>query len=174
MGDVYHEFLLKRKMTAVGLAVRVFFVSVCFSLVCLGIMFVQPMFLMLAVAFGYLTRFVFQQTDVEFEYQYLNGECQFDKICGKSRRKGLGKLEMSKIEVIAPEGSKELEQYEKQNYHMKNFSSLQKEADRYIAFERKDSGLVKVIFEPNEEIIKEMQKAAPRKVRIKGEKMKEY
>ena len=81
---------------------------------------------------------------------------------------------MSKIEVIAPEGSKELEQYEKQNYHMKNFSSLQKEADRYIAFERKDSGLVKVIFEPNEEIIKEMQKAAPRKVRIKGEKMKEY
>ena len=174
MGDVYQEYLLKRKMTAVGVAVRVFFVSLCFSLACLGIMYIQPMFLMLAVAFGYLTKYVFQQTDVEYEYQYLNGECQFDKICGKTRRKTLGKMEMAKIEVIAPEGSQELAQYEKQNHIIKDYSSLEKSEDRYIAFERRDSGLIKIIFEPNETIIKEMQKLAPRKVRIKGEEKRAY
>ena len=168
MGDVYHEYLIKRKMTATGIALRIFFVLLCIAAVVMTPIWGIMSFIA-AVAIAYLTRFIFQLTDVEYEYQYLSGECQFDKICGKARRKGCGKIEMEKIEIIAPEDSKELEQYEKQVYKLRDFSSLEKEAERYVAFERKDSTLIKVIFEPNEDIIKEMQAVAPRKVIIKGQ-----
>ena len=58
---------------------------------------------------------------------------------------------------------------EKQVYKLRDFSSLEKDADRYVVFQRNDSTLIKVIFEPNEDIIREMKMAAPRKVNIKGE-----
>ena len=85
------------------------------------------------------------------------------------KRKGRGKIETDKVEIIAPEDSKLLEPYEKQVYKLRDFSSLEKDADRYVVFQRNDSTLIKVIFEPNEDIIREMKMAAPRKVNIKGE-----
>ena len=173
MGDVYHEYLIKRRMTAVGIAVRIFFVCLCVSMASMTFL-ISPICMLITVFLVYLTKFIYQLTDVEYEYQYLSGECQFDKICGKSRRKGCGKIEMTKIEIIAPEGSPELQQYEKQEYKLRDFSTLMPCENRYVAFERKDSVLIKVIFDPNEDIIREMQNAAPRKVFIKGETHRGY
>lgn len=167
MGEVYHEYMIKRKMTAVGLCGRVFMILLCVASV-LSAGFFGPMAFIAGVAFAYVTRYVFQQTDVEYEYMYLSGECQVDKICGKMRRKGCGKIEMSKVEIIAPEDSPELADYERQVYKLRDFSSLEADAERYVVFQRNDSTLIKVIFEPNEDILKEMQMAAPRKVHIKS------
>ena len=169
MGDVYHECLIKRKMTAIGIALRVLFVLICIACILFTVVF-GPIAILLGVAFIYVTRYIFQSTDVEYEYMYLSGECQIDKICGKMRRKGCGKIEMDKVEIVAPEGHEALETFEKQVYKLRDFSSLQKDAVRYVVFERKDSSLIKVIFEPNEDIVKEMQLVAPRKVIIKGGK----
>lgn len=169
MGEVYHEWMIKRRMTVTGIALRVLFVLMCIASVLLSVVF-GPISFVVGVALAYLTRYIFQMTDIEFEYLYLSGECQVDKICGKMRRKGCGKIEMDKVEIIAPEGHEDLAQYEKQVYKLRDFSSLEKDADRYIVFERKDSSLIKVIFEPNEDIIKEMQLTSPRKVFIKGKK----
>lgn len=167
MGEVYHEYLIKRRMTVVGIFARIFMILLCISSV-LSYGFFGPIAFVAGVAFAYVTRYVFQQTDVEYEYIYLGGECQVDKICGKMRRKGCGKIEMSKVEIIAPEDSKALDEYERQVYKLRDFSSLESDADRYVVFQRNDSNLIKVIFEPNEDIIKEMQMVAPRKVHIKG------
>ncbi|MDE7433144.1 MAG: hypothetical protein K2N34_14690 [Lachnospiraceae bacterium] len=169
MGEVYHEWLIKRKMTVTGIALRVLFVLMCIASVLLTVVF-GPISFVVGVALAYLTRFIFQMTDIEYEYMYLSGECQVDKICGKMRRKGCGKIEMDKVEIIAPEGHEDLAQYEKQVYKLRDFSSLEKDANRYIVFERKDSSLIKVIFEPNEDIIKEMQLTSPRKVFLNAKK----
>ena len=67
------------------------------------------------------------------------------------------------------EGSPELESFEKENYRVRDFSTLEKGARRYVAFVRKDSELIKVIFEPNDDILESMQMAAPRKVLIPRE-----
>lgn len=167
MGEVYHEWLIKRRMTVTGIALRVLFVMMCVASIILTLVF-GPISFVVGVALAYLTRYIFQNTNIEYEYMYLSGECQIDKICGKMRRKGCGKIEMDKVEIVAPEGHEELAQYEKQVYKLRDFSSLEKDADRYVVFERKDSSLIKVIFEPNEDIIQEMQLTAPRKVFIKG------
>lgn len=172
MGEVYHEHLIKKKMTVTDILVRAFFVCLCLLPVpFLLVSNVMVYALLLIIAFVYLAIFMFRQTDVEYEYLYLSGECQFDKICGKNKRKGCGKLEMEKVEIIAPEDSEKLAEFEKQVYKLRDFSSHDTTVEnRYVAFERKDSNLIKVIFEPSEAIINEMKMTAPRKVIVKGEK----
>lgn len=171
MGEVYHEHLIKKKITTTDILVRAFFVCLCLlptPFLLNSTLMVYA--LLLIIAFVYLATYMFKQTDVEYEYLYLSGECQFDKICGRTKRKGCGKLEMDKVEIIAHEKAKELEPYEKQPYKLRDFSSHDTTAEnRYVAFERKDSSLIKVIFEPSEAIIKEMKVASPRKVLLKGE-----
>lgn len=167
MGDVYHEYLIKRKMTLAGILARILIVLATVASVLVGIVYAYTF--LLSVVLAYLVRFVWQMTDVEYEYIYLSGECQVDKICGQAKRKGCGKIEMEKVEIIAPEGSKELEAFEKQVYKLRDFSSLDKDANRYIVFQRNNDVLIKVIFEPNEDIIKEMKMLSPRKVKINKE-----
>lgn len=171
MGEVYHEQLIKKKMTYMDYVIRAIFVVLCFFPVpFLFFSNTLPYAVLLILALGYLAKFMFQRTDVEYEYLYLSGECQFDRICGKTKRKGCGKLEMDKVEIVAPEGSEKLEEFEKQAYKVRDFSSQDLEVDnRYIAFQRNNSTLIKVIFEPNDSIIKEMKMISPRKVNLKGE-----
>ncbi len=163
MSETYHERLIKRETTVTDIAIRTFFVLLCFMPV-VFIRFVGGFAIILIVGLIWLAHFMFVLTDVEFEYLYLSGECQFDKICGKTKRKGCGKIEMEKVEIIAPEGAAELENFEKQSYRVRDFSSYSKDAERYVAFQRKDSALIKVIFEPGADIIREMQLMFPRKV----------
>ncbi|MBQ5446270.1 MAG: hypothetical protein IIT48_06350 [Lachnospiraceae bacterium] len=166
MGDVYHEWLIKRRRTIIDILIRILFILLTLTTFFLSFFgtLSRVIFFILAIAFAYLTRYMFQRTDVEYEYSFLSGELQIDRICGKARRKACYKIEMNKVEAVAKEGSPELEQFERQNYKYKDYSSLEDTDRRYVVFERKDKELVKIIFEPNEEIVNDMKTFAPRKV----------
>lgn len=169
MSEVYHEFMIKRRMTVVGVMLRILSVLLCVAVL---LLFSQIGFiaLIIEIALAYGVRYVFQNTNLEYEYCYLSGECQIDKICGRMKRKGCGKIEMEKVEIMAIEGSKILEEYENKDYKLRDFSSLEKDARKYVAFQRKDGNLIKIIFEPNDDILEAMEMAAPRKVIIEKEK----
>lgn len=171
MSEVFHEWMIKRKNTPIGIMLRILVILLCVSSVFLFSV-LGPIAFILGVLFAYGIRYIFQMTSVEYEYSYLSGECQIDKICGKMKRKGCGKIEMEKVDIVAPEESEALKEYEKKVYKLRDFSSREKDADRYVAFQRCDEGLIKVIFEPNDDIIREMQNVAPRKVIIKGQEKK--
>ena len=51
-----------------------------------------------AVACGVLTYFMFQWTDIEFEYLYLDKEITVDKVMARTRRKRAAVLDVNKIE----------------------------------------------------------------------------
>lgn len=163
MGDVYHEYMIERKLTASAIWIRVLCVLMCFIPV-LMIGFLSSFFMIVEVLVIYLAYFIFLRTNVEIEYSYLSGECQFDKIYSKKSRKGCGKLIVNDLEIMAPEGAEELKEYEKKDYRLRDFSSMKKDARRYVAFTKKDSELVKIIFEPNDDILQAIQMQAPRKV----------
>lgn len=176
MGDTYYEYLFKRRTTILDVMLRIF--SVLLSISGVAIAFLMFRFLgifsaLIEVGLIYLTLFVFRRTSVEIEYCYLNGDCQFDKIFGRTKRKGYGKLEVSKIEIMAEEGDKELESYENSPYRLRDFSSLYPDARRFVAFTRKDSELIKVIFEPTDEMLESMQMLAPSKVHVDRELLSE-
>lgn len=163
MNDEYVEYMIKRKNTTLGWVLRV--LSILFTLVCVAMFNVFGLAaLLVGIGAAYLVRYVFQATNVEYEYIYFAGECQIDKIMSKSKRKGCGKIELEKLEILAPEGHESLNSFEKQNYRTRKFVSGDPDAKRYVAFERKDSDLIKVIFEPNDKLVMAMQARAPRKI----------
>lgn len=163
MNDEYIEHMIKKRMTVLSWVLRI--LSILFTVFCV-LMFNVFGFaaLIVGILAAYLVRYVFQSTNIEYEYIYFGGECQIDKIMSKSKRKGCGKIEVEKLEMLAPEGNDALAEFEKQNYRTRKFTSGDADAKRYVAFERKDSELIKVIFEPSVEQVKAMQARAPRKV----------
>lgn len=163
MNDAYIEYMIKRNNTFAGLAARI--ASVLLVVICVML---YP--ILNIIAFGisviaaYLVRYTFQTTSVEFEYIYFAGECRIDKIMAKRKRKSCMKVELERVEIIAPEGSEALKSYENKDCITKKFVSGTEEGKKYIIYERKDSDLIKIIFEPNEAILKAMQAHSPRKV----------
>ena len=93
----------------------------------------------------------------------MDKELTVDKIMAKSKRKRVAVFEVDKMEIVAPVNSWHLDNYKNRNDKEVDYSSgeeKQPEA-RYVFYYE---GRKKIIFEPNEDLIKALQFAAPRKV----------
>ena len=65
-----------------------------------GILF-NPIILLLAVVMGVVDYFKLPSLDLEYEYLYVNGELDIDKIMSKQKRKRVGSYDMKKVEIVA-------------------------------------------------------------------------
>lgn len=109
MNESYKELLVKREKGLKEAMLRV--VSIVFT-VLLGFMTLLTgnIYLFVAViVLGVLDYFVFQWTDIEYEYLYLDKEISVDKIMAKTRRKKVTTIDVGKIEIMAPEKSHQLD-----------------------------------------------------------------
>ena len=87
MNDSYNELLVRKETDGIQKVLRV--VCVIPTAICalMGFGLANIIILILAIGFGVLDYFIYQWTDVEFEYLYLDKEISIDKIFAKSRRK---------------------------------------------------------------------------------------
>ena len=133
--------------------------TVCFVL--LGFFLLPAM--IIAVLLGVAAYFVYLNSDVEYEYLYVDKELTVDKVMAKSRRKRVATYDLGKIEILAPIKSWHLDNYKNRTDKTVDYSSgEEKQPDRRFAFFY--DGKQRVLIEPNEEMIKAMQTVAPRKV----------
>lgn len=117
-----------------------------------------------AILFGVAAYFVYMNTDLEYEYLYLDRELTVDKVMAKSKRKRAAVYSLDKMEIVAPVKSWHLDNF-KNRQTSKNVdysSGEEKQPDKRFVFYYE--GNQKVIFEPSEEMVKAMQFVAPRKV----------
>lgn len=163
MGDAYIELLVKKKKTGKDTAIQVLMGVGVAVLVFLGLM--QPLFWLLALALGAASYFVFQRLNLEYEYLYVNGELDVDKIFSQSRRKRAGSYDVNNMEVLAPVKSHQLDSYNNNsNVKTVDYTSLEENARVFAMVVSADNQLIKVLFEPNDEMLKEFKNKAPRKV----------
>lgn len=162
MNDSYKELIIKREMGAKEIALRAVCVipTALFALLSLVIGLLP---LILAVVFGVLTYFVWMNTDVEFEYLYLDKELSIDKIMAKSRRKKVATLEVERMEILAPEKSHELDSYRNRDYKKADYSAGRDLPDKkqYILYY---DGNQKIYMNLTEDFAKAIKTIAPRKV----------
>ena len=162
MSDFYTEQLVKKKasmgtMVAKSALIALTVVSLLsfflfpFGILFFGIMIVADIFL-------------FRQLDLEFEYLYVNGDLDIDKIMAKQKRKRVFEMNVRDMEVLAPTGSIELQQYQRTKTY--DFSSGVEGARTYEMVTISQGQTVKIIFEPNKTILEGMKMLAPRKVFI--------
>ena len=118
---------------------------------------------LVGIALGIGAYIVYLNADLEYEYLYVDKELTVDKVMARTRRKRVAVFELGKMEIVAPIRSWHLDNYKNRTDKAVDYSSgEEKKPDkRFIIFY---DGNKKIIFEPNEEMIKAMQFAAPRKV----------
>ena len=161
MNETYVECLVKKKtpMYMAFLKILSMVLAVCFVLV--GFVFIPA--LILGIAIGVGAYFLYLNADLEYEYLYVDKEITVDKVMAKTKRKRVAVFDVGKMEILAPIKSWHLDNYKNRNDKVVDYSSgEEKQPDkRYVFFYE---GSKKVIFEPNEEMVKAIQFVAPRKV----------
>ena len=110
-----------------------------------------------------LAYFIYINADLEYEYLYVDKQITIDKVMAKSRRKKVCVLDLERMEAFAPVKSYHLDAFKNRTYKETDYSSgVENQPDRrYVLYY---NGEKKILLEPNPEMVKAMQMAAPRKV----------
>lgn len=160
MSDFYTEQLVKKQATMKDVFIKAFLVALAIVSVFVVLMF--PVAIIVPVVVITAVVFLIRRLNVEYEYLYVNGDLDIDKIMNKAKRKRVFSANISSMELLAPEGADALNQF--RNAKVLDFSSGMADAKRYIFVVAENGQVTKMIFEPNEEIVEGIFLMAPRKV----------
>lgn len=108
--------------------------------------------------------FLYPKLNVEYEYVFVDGQLDFDRIIGKAKRKTILRIDLEQVEIVAPEGSHALDGYTYVQYEKKDFSSRDKNNKPYVIIASKEEKKYRILFEPNEKMITMMRQKSPRKI----------
>lgn len=161
MSDTYVECLVKKKNNTAFMLLRI--LSVMLSVVFILIGFIIWPALIIGVLCGVAAYFIYLNSDLEYEYLYLDKEITIDKVMAKTKRKRVAKYDMERLEILAPIRSYRLDEYKNRTVKAQDYSSgEEKQPDtRYVMYY---DGNVKIIIEPSMEMVKAIKNIAPRKV----------
>lgn len=120
--------------------------------------------LVFAAGAGYGTYFYVQNTDVEYEYTFTNGELDIDKIIAKKRRKSLVSIDISKF---ADFGRYEDSTEETDDMTVVIASNNIAQQEYYADFPHEEYGSTRLIFCPNEKMLENINKFLPRALRTR-------
>lgn len=144
----------------IALAIFLILLGVLFSLA-LGTFLVLGVMILIAVIIFY-----FMPTDqIAYEYIFVDGQIDFDCIYKGEKRKTLKRIDMAKVEVIAPVDSDALISYGK--LPVFDFSSGMTTHQHFIAVNLGEKGLEKIIFTPDDKMKEMMYKKSPSKFKEK-------
>lgn len=162
MSETYVECLVKHKNSIAGVAIKWILIFITAFFGCLGIMGVF-VFLIVALVTGVLAYFVSLNTNLEYEYLYLDKEITVDKIMNRTKRKKAAVFEVDRIEVIAPIRSHHLDSYKNRKCKTLDYSiGEEKQPDnRYVMYY---NGEKRILLSPSQEMLKAIRTVAPRKV----------
>ena len=108
--------------------------------------------------------FLFPSLDIEYEYVFVDGQIDFDRITGKSRRKTILRIDFDQVEIMAPLNSPVLDSYNHMQLEKKDFSSLSKDSKPYVIIANVDNKKMKIMFEPSEKMLAMIKQKSPRKI----------
>ena len=155
MGDFYTEQLVKRQKASSTTLIKA--ILIILTVLSVVLIFMIPFGIIGPVIMIALDVFLFRSMDVEYEYLFVNGSLDIDKIMAKSRRKNMFSMEMTDLEMMAPSGSPELRPY--QGLKGIDYSSGMPGADTYELIVVNNGEKKKIIFEPNKTVCKDVQKS---------------
>lgn len=163
MNESYKELLVKKDNGAKETVIRVVCVIPTVLLGLLTLLTGNLILFIGAIVFGVVDYLVFQWTDIEYEYLYLDKEISVDKIMAKTRRKKVTTIDVDKIEIMAPEKSYQLDSYRNRQVKVTDLSAghdLPEQKLYWVFYE----GNQKFLMNFTEDFVKTIKGIAPRKV----------
>lgn len=162
MNQAYAEAGVKKQDNASSLALR--------GLIILGIvigivlMFMSGLFSIIGLILIIVLGFLYPKLNIEYEYVYVDGQLDFDRITGKAKRKTMVRIDLDQVEAVAPVNSHALDGFNNGQFETKNFSSGSKESKPYVVIAKVSDKRMKILFEPSDKMVELMKQKAPRKV----------
>lgn len=162
MSDKYIEQIVPCNPPKSSVFVKAALIVLC--VVSLSFLLIPVAGILMIAAVVAFTIYKFQSYDYEYEYSYMNGELDVDKIIMKSRRKKLESFDFKKVELVAPVDSQEALRLEHGQYKTFDYTSNKEGHKVYVAYVMNHNATVRLLFEPNEDMLQEINYIAPRKV----------
>lgn len=163
MNESYKELLVKKERGAKEAAIRVVSVIPTVLMGFMTLLTGNIVCFILVMLLCVLDYFVFQWTDIEYEYLYLDKEISVDKIMAKTRRKKLKTIDVNKIEIMAPEKSHQLDSYRNRQIKVTDLSAGHDLPDQKLYWVYYE-GNQKFLMNLTEDFAKTVKGIAPRKV----------
>ena len=163
MNDSYSELLVKKEQTGKDKVIKFLLIGVIAATAVVGV--IIPLVWVLTLGLGIAAYFILPNLDLEYEYVYVNGELDIDKIMAKSKRKRVQSFDLAKMEIMAPVNSHRMD-YQNHNTKLKvlDFSSGNKEHKVYAMIIPDEKEICKVLLEPDQTLLENIQKSCTRKV----------
>ncbi|MBH1939444.1 hypothetical protein I5677_00890 [Mobilitalea sibirica] len=162
MNQLYAEAGVKRKDTTATLALRfLMFVGIIIGFIA---MFLGQIFSIVGIAMVVVLFYLLPRLNVEYEYVFVDGQLDFDKIMGKAKRKQILRIDFEQVEIMAPINSHALDSYNHVQMDKKDFSSGTKESKPYVIIANVDNKKYRILFEPSEKMIGMIKQKSPRKL----------
>ena len=162
MNELYREILVKHTATGMDQLKKAGVIVLTVLLAAGGIL-INPLLLLAAAGAGVLSWFVITSLDLEYEYLYVNGDFDIDKIMNKQRRKKVASYSLEELEIIAPEGSHDLDPYNGKGT-VRDFTSGNPQIKTYVAVYNRKDGKELVKLELEQDVLQDLRRLAPRKV----------
>lgn len=164
----YAETLVKRKMTAGAILGMIGMIV----LLTAGLLFtfVNKYGVFLLVVSAIVVFIFYRFLRVEYEYIFVTGELQVDRIYSGSVRKAGPRIDitnMERVEKITEEALKELKSRPKGE--VLDYTSHIGEPEIFVIRYHDNMGGKYLLFEPDEKLLKTMWRSAPSKVKIPKE-----
>jgi hypothetical protein len=161
--DVLIEQLYKRKKTSLDIAVQaLIFLSTI--ILAMGFYFIASLLpfgsfvgMLGIIGLVYLGYKLFMKYDLEYEYIYLNGEIDIDKIIAKSDRKRIITVKCTDFEKFGIYDANDSQIKNIQVDKSFNFSSNTGAKQYYAVLKHREFKKTLIIFEPEERIIADMK-----------------
>lgn len=163
MNESYKELMVKKESGFKEKLLRVVCLVPTILLGCLTLLTGNIILFIVVVALGILSYFVFQWTDIEYEYLYLDKEINIDKIMAKTRRKRVATISVEKMEILAPEKSHQLDSYRNRNIKAVDYSAG-KDLPGQKLYALYSDGNQKYLLNLDDDFAKTIKGIAPRKV----------
>lgn len=161
--DSYEEILVSRHSSSDNIK-KYAVIAVTVAVIAAGILFFQPLFLLIGCVLGFLDYyFILPMFDVEFEYLYVNGDIDIDKILAKRKRKRVASFTKDNLEIMAPTGSDHLAEASK-DAKVEDYTSQDPDVKTWTLVYGGEKGSRKVLLELTDEIAQDMRRYAPRNV----------
>ena len=162
MNQLYAEAGAKRKDNGKTLGLRALLIlGVAVGVILMlfgGVFGIAGVILLVAMVY------LFPKLNVEYEYVFVDGQIDFDRITGKAKRKTLLRIDMEQVEIVAPQGSHALDSFTYVQLINKDFSSGDKNIKPYIIIASVEDKKYRISFEPSEKMLSMMKQKSPRKM----------
>lgn len=164
MTDMYSELLVKKETTGKDQAIKILIIALIVLTAAAGLL-ITPLAWVLTIGLGIAAYFVLPLLDLEYEYVFVNGELDIDRIASKAKRKRMKSFDLAKMEMMAPVNSHRMD-YQNHNTNLKvlDFSSGNPQHKIFAMIIPDDSNVYKVLLEPDRELIDNIARSCPRKV----------